>query len=192
MTAPPLFKLGQIGVGGHGGAHLAAIENLRCDGRVALSAVADPFGDRMPEVREQLAACGTVWYADYREMLKSESDLQGIVICTPIPLHEEMLRFCLDNSTARILLEKPAVPLIQQLDKAILHDRQRRVRVAFQSVHWPIFGSARVLLASQRIGRVLRITGAPDYLFGRPISRRRLLSSGRVGWRDDFAGPSRL
>jgi predicted dehydrogenase len=91
-------------------------------------------------------------------MLAGEQDLGAIVICTPIPLHEEMLSACLKASRARILLEKPALPTIQQLDGAITLEGAERVRVGFHMVNWPQLDAARELIASGRLGELRRIT----------------------------------
>jgi predicted dehydrogenase len=119
--------------------------------------VADPFADQLADVKNRLTAQGTTWYLDYHEMLAGEQDLDAIVICTPIPLHEEMLAATLKASRARVLLEKPALPTIQQLDEAIALEGADRVRVGFHMVSWPQLEAARELVASGRLGKLRRI-----------------------------------
>lgn len=152
------MKIAQIGVGGHGLVHLEAIAELERRGLVRLQAVADPFADQLADVKSRLTARETTWYLDYQEMLAGEQDVDAIVICTPIPLHEEMLAATLKGSRARILLEKPALPTIQQLDEAIALEGADRVRVGFHMVSWPQLAAARELVASGRLGKLRRIT----------------------------------
>ena len=152
------MNIALIGVGGHGLVHLEAIAELERRGLARLRAVADPFAEQLADVKNRLTAQGTAWYLDYHEMLAGEQDLDAIVICTPIPLHEEMLAASLRASRARILLEKPALPTIQQLDRAIALEGAERVRVGFHMVNWPQLDAARELVASGRLGKLRRIT----------------------------------
>jgi predicted dehydrogenase len=69
-----------------------------------------------------------------------------------------MLKAVLKGSRARILLEKPALPTIQQLDEAIALEGADRVRVGFHMVSWPQLEGARELVASGRLGKLRRIT----------------------------------
>lgn len=168
------FKLGLIGVGGFGASHLETIRALEETGEVCLAAVADPFVENLAQQHARLTATGIRWHRDYYDLLRGE-ELDGIVISTPIPLHDEMLSEALRRTTAKILLEKPALPVIQQLDRQIAQDSARRVRVGFQMIHWPVIRSIKHLLAEGRAGKVRRITVSAGWPRGASYY-------GRAGW----------
>jgi predicted dehydrogenase len=128
-----VLNWGLIGVGGMGGAHLNTLLKLETEKRVRLRCVADPFADRLTERKQSLEQNGVRWYSDYEEMLRAESELDAVSICTPIPLHHRMTKAALARGVFTYL-EKPPVPLIQQLDELIALDSQRRVAVGFQMI----------------------------------------------------------
>lgn len=129
MKSP--LSLGLIGAGGFGLFHRNAMALLRQEGRARLSAVADPTLDRLPQLKQDLIGQGVRVYTDYRAMLESEPDLAAVTIAAPIPYHEEMAQTCLEFG-AKVYLEKPPVPLIQQLDRLVETDTEERVHVGFQ------------------------------------------------------------
>lgn len=131
MSTPPQIAL--IGAGGIGRFHLDCILKLQSEGLARLVAVADPTADRFPALRDELCASGVVWHSDYREMLENTVDLNAVVIATPIPLHREMAHACLAKGVF-VLMEKPPVPLIQELDDLIQADANDRVSVGFQII----------------------------------------------------------
>src|ERR1043166_8948604 len=122
---------GLIGVGGMGDAHLRTLQSLEAEGAVRLVCVADPFADRLVETKTALDRKGVRWYADYREMLEGEAKLDVVSICTPIPLHHRMTKAAITRGLF-VYLEKPPVPLIQQLDELVALDERHRVAVGFQ------------------------------------------------------------
>ncbi len=132
MSAAARYAL--IGATGIGGYHLAALQKMESAGLVRLSAVADPALAKSAELRSELAARGVETYLDYQEMLSGQHDLQVVVISAPIPLHLEMTLACLERDLF-IYLEKPPVPLIQQLEVLLSHPGQHRVGVGFQMVN---------------------------------------------------------
>jgi len=127
------IAMGLIGVGGMGVLHRNAIERLRKENRAYLHAIADPAIDKFPGLRRELENQGVRLYVDYRAMLNSEPELQSVTIATPTPFHEEMTRTCL-MAGLKVYLEKPPVPLIQQLDELIELDAQENVRVGYQLI----------------------------------------------------------
>src|ERR1051326_6205877 len=122
-----------IGAGGMGGAHLHALQTLEAEGEVRLVAVADPFADRLAYTKAELDCKGVRWHADYQEMIESEGALDAVSICTPIHLHERMAKAALARGLF-VYLEKPPVPLIQQLDALVKLDTQRKIAVGFQMI----------------------------------------------------------
>ncbi len=125
------IRFALIGVGGIGAYHLRAIEMLERAGSARLVMVADPTVDRLGSVRDDLTARGVRWHLDYRDMLAESDEFDAVTIATPIPFHFEMTLACLERGLF-VNLEKPPVPLIQQLDQLIEADRKERVSVGFQ------------------------------------------------------------
>jgi predicted dehydrogenase len=149
-------RIAQIGIGGYGAIHLQTIQLLSSLGPVELAAIADPFWDigTLPEA----VTLQTRRYRGFEELLAVEKAVDVLVISTPIPLHEPMLAACIERSSARILIEKPALPTTVQLERMIAADRQQRVRVAFQLIHSQIVKRLKTLLSSGTCGRIRRIS----------------------------------
>lgn len=124
---------GLIGVGGVGQAHLTSLAELEKERRIRLISVADPFIDRLGDVKASLEQKGVRWHLDFQEMLKKESELDAVSICTPIHLHARMTQACIERGVFAYL-EKPPVPLIQQLESLIALDEKRKVAVGFQMI----------------------------------------------------------
>ncbi len=131
MSLPLRYAL--IGATGIGSYHLAAIKALEADGLARLAAVADPAVARLPALRTDLDSRGVRSYLDYRELLEQEPGLDVVVISTPIPFHLEMTQACLERDVF-VYLEKPPVPLIQQLETMLAADQRGRVGVGFQMI----------------------------------------------------------
>ncbi|PAW78163.1 MAG: hypothetical protein B9S32_08185 [Verrucomicrobia bacterium Tous-C9LFEB] len=150
------LSLGLIGVGGFGLFHRNAMALLRQEGRARLTAVADPTLERLPQLKQDLLAQGVRIYADYRLMLESEPDLAAVTIAAPIPFHEEMAHACLQFGP-KIYLEKPPVPLIQQLDRLIVADAEERIHVGFQLLVSGWSTQIKQWVAEGRLGDILSI-----------------------------------
>lgn len=132
MNHPVSMSL--IGVGGFGLFHRNAIDLLRKEGLVRLTAVAEPNWEQFSQLRAKYQADGVHLYSDYREMIESEPELDAVTIAAPIPFHFEMTDACLRYGLS-IYLEKPPTPLLSQLNKLIEVEREPRVHVGFQLIH---------------------------------------------------------
>ena len=157
MKTQPRIAL--FGMGGIGALHFAAIEKLEHEGAVRLVAVADPGADRFPELKQKLGARGVAWHSHYRDLL-CEEELEAVVIATPIPLHFEMTRACIERGLY-VYLEKPPVPAIQQLDNLIAADTTGRVTVGFQMVSATSVKGLKDLIVRGELGEVadIRVCG---------------------------------
>lgn len=157
-----MMKAALIGVGGHGQIHLRTIARIEEEGLMRLVAVADPFREKQLEVAENLASQGVSWFLSDDEMLTSVSDLDVIIISTPIHLHESMLLRALQYPKARILLEKPATVTYGQLENLIAADPDERVRVGYQTLFLPQIQILKEKLVSGDLGdvREVRAVGA--------------------------------
>lgn len=127
------LRFGLIGVGGIGVHHIRALQELEDAGLAQLVCVADPFVDRMPEVKARFDARGVRWYEDFQKLLETETEIEAVTIATPIPLHARMTAAALARGLF-VYLEKPPVPLIQQLNDLVALDARRKVVVGFQMV----------------------------------------------------------
>lgn len=153
-----------IGVGGYGRIHLDIIQRLRDRGELELAAVADPFEERDPELSARLRGEGVAWHRDHHELLAGSGPLDLVVIAAPIPLHEQMtLDVLKEVPGARILLEKPAVPSLEQLDRLLAADETKRVRVGFQTLHLPQVSQMRQWIDNGELGRIGRVTVAAGW-----------------------------
>ena len=103
MSSNLLEKLnfGIVGAAGRGGSFRAGIE---ATGAARIHAVCDIQEDKLPAAAEKLGA--SEMYADYEEML-DKSDLDAVVIGTPMPCHASQAVLALDRGV-HALSEVPA------------------------------------------------------------------------------------
>ncbi len=154
MNAPPRYAL--IGATGIGAFHLAALRKLEATSALQIVAVADPALAKDETLAGDLAARGTSPHFDFREMLRKETGLDVVVISAPIPLHLEMTAICLDRGLF-VYLEKPPVPLIQQLEMLLARDGQARIGVGFQMINARWVQELKAGIVSGALGRLEEI-----------------------------------
>lgn len=148
-----------IGVGGYGSMHLRHLRCLESEGRLHFVAVADPFLDTaaLAGVRSELVASGVRCYPDYLTLFSGQPHLDLVIIVAPIPAHEEMVAAAL-RSGARIYLEKPPVPTIQQWARLVELDRNERVTVGFQLLAMDHLRTLRQWITAGHLGRIRAIS----------------------------------
>jgi len=162
MTKPARYAL--VGATGIGGYHLAAIREMEKNGLVKLVTVADPALARLPDLLAELTTQGASAHLDYREMLRQEPGIDVVVISAPIPLHLEMTLACLERDVF-IYLEKPPVPLIQQLEILIAADQHRHIGIGFHMIAARWVQELKRVMMSGRLGQLQEIRiGAPHFL----------------------------
>lgn len=98
---------------------------------------------------------GVRWHASYQDMLDS-SGLDAVTIAAPIHLHFEMARACA-RSGLFVNLEKPAVPMLRQLDELIAVDKNRRIAVNFQRIGSQTIQEAKSFITQGHLGTPLEI-----------------------------------
>jgi len=175
-----MLNLGIIGVGGYGWNNVLGFLALQAEGRVNITALADVSAPALedcrarPELRE--ARC----FTDYRDLLDAPG-LEAVLINVPIPFHREATLAALARGLA-VLLEKPAAPLLSQLDELIEADHEGRVMVGFQHVYSPLAAAAR---ESIRRGELGRLKSASTWgIWPRPTSYyHRAGWAGQLAWR---------
>jgi predicted dehydrogenase len=144
-----MMQIALAGVGGYGTRHLRRFEQLEGEGRLRVSALADPSVPALEKAKSIFP--GARAYASYDDLLERET-VDAALLTVPIPLHEEMALKTLERGI-HLLLEKPAVPLVSQLDRLIQADVRGLTAVAFQRVSSPAMKIVRGLLHEGRLGK---------------------------------------
>ncbi|WBQ06074.1 Gfo/Idh/MocA family protein [Kribbella sp. CA-293567] len=166
-TRPPAVAL--AGTSGYGRRHLDQLLGWHAAGRIRLAALVDL--DFSPETRQLVAAAGAdpVLTHSVEEAL-DRRDLDLAVVATPPHTHFPIARTVLRNGLA-LYLEKPPVPLLQQLDELTALTPVRRTEVGFQLARASI-EAFEAVLATGAVGEVSRITAhgclaRPDAYYAR-------------------------
>jgi predicted dehydrogenase len=100
-STPKPFRVGFIGAGGISHMHM---KHLKAIAGVELVAAADVVEKSLEKVKADFAIQRT--YKDYREMLKTETDIEAVVVCTPNGLHAENSIAALEAGK-HVSVEKP-------------------------------------------------------------------------------------
>lgn len=144
--------VGLIGCGGYMRfAHVPALLNTK---HAVIAAVSDPQSSQIDTLLTN-AGISAPGYADYREMIRNEQDLDAVVICTPHSLHYEQTRFALEHDL-HTLVQKPFTIRHDHATKliALAAKRSRFIAVAYQRFFQGQSMYARELIANGRIGEI--------------------------------------
>jgi predicted dehydrogenase len=168
------LRYGLIGAGVVADMHLPAIAELD---DVELVGISD-HDQEHAMARAQEAGCP--WFVDHRELLALTPDV--VVVCTPHPSHPPLTIEALEAG-AHVLVEKPLAVEAREADTMIdAADRAGRLLgVCFQQRFRPVIAGARELIASGRLGELVRVS-IVDPLY-RPNAYY-----GTAGWRGTWAG----
>jgi predicted dehydrogenase len=148
-----LLRVAQIGAGGFGYRHMACLNSSQGRRFFNYRAAADPAFASNASLRETLEREGHRAYKDFELMLDQEHDLDAVTIAAPIHLHEPIIRECLSRGLY-IFLEKPPVPLLEQLRQLQSLPGQERVAVGFQWIASHPVQLAKRWIREQRIGKL--------------------------------------
>lgn len=151
-----MLRLGFIGVGGYGWVQVEAFHRLQSEGAIKITCVADPSSSHMERLKELPGLQEAQRFTDYRELL-AYPELDAVVISTPIPLHYEMVKAALKRGLY-ILLEKPPVASLRQLDDLVEADVNRRIMVGFQHIYSDLIHNAKRWISEGALGRIKAIT----------------------------------
>jgi len=151
-----MIRLGFIGAGGYGRVQIDGFVKLQAEGLVKITAIADSSSAILGALGELPELKTARYFQDYRDLLAFE-ELDAVVICAPIPLHDEMALAALDRDLF-ILLEKPPLPLLSQLERLITADTNDRVMVAFQHIYSGLIRKLKQDLVAGCIGRITSIS----------------------------------
>ena len=141
-----------VGCGVIGPWHTRGVE--LCD-KATLVALCDIEKDKADELA---AACEqqVTTYADYREMLRREGDIDVVCVCTPSGIHWEVAAAAAEAGR-HVLCEKPLDITIEHMDAMIAACRGAGVKLGciFQRRTSPASRKVRQLLAEQRLGKLV-------------------------------------
>ena len=126
MISP--LHIGIIGIGGHAGIHHKGVLQLESEGQARLVCTCDPQADVLTEHQERydFSRRNVQVFDDYRAMLATcAHELDMVVVPTPIPLHAEMHRACVEHGVA-VYLEKPPTLDYREVEEMIAIDRRAK------------------------------------------------------------------
>ncbi|MFS8069557.1 MAG: Gfo/Idh/MocA family protein [Byssovorax sp.] len=181
MIGPPTPTVLLVGTSGYGERHLDNLLDWHERGLIKLASLVDVrFSDG---TRRRVAESG----ADPRWASTIDEAFSGglpdvAVVATPPQTHFEMAKTVLGQDV-RLYLEKPPVPLLQQLDALAALQRTRSVEIGFQDTRLCV-ETFEAVLTSEAIGDVQRITahGAlqrPDAYYERNTWAGRWFAAGQ-------------
>jgi predicted dehydrogenase len=150
-------RLGIIGVGGYGRVNLDGFLALQEEGRVEINALADNSAGRLDELASP-ALRRARRFTDYRELLATPH-LDAVVINAPIPLHREITLAALQRDLF-VLLEKPPVALLSDLDELMEADSLGRVMVGFQHIYSPLIQHLKKQIVAGQFGKLESIAAS--------------------------------
>jgi predicted dehydrogenase len=104
------MRIGLIGLGFMGGAHLSAIKSLGGVTLTAISSRTQPTSDRLsqgnlPHLKASALPLDARWYADWRQLV-SDPDVDAVDVCLPTHLHKEVALSAFEHGK-HVLCEKP-------------------------------------------------------------------------------------
>lgn len=156
-----VLRLGIIGLGGYAGAHHDAALALERTGCLRLVAACDPAADRHAGrmAAWDFTGRGVRVFPDFLAMLdQCGRDLDWVAIPTPIPLHAEMHRACMERGLA-VYLEKPPTLDPAELERMIARDLEapRATNVGFNFIIQPERRALKERLLAGEFGELQEI-----------------------------------
>jgi predicted dehydrogenase len=189
MSKKTPLRVGIIGLGGYAHTHHQAILRLEGEGEARLICTCDPNIAAFTDERSKLnfAGRGVKFFDNYRAMLRAcASELDLVVIPTPLALHAEMHRACVEAGIA-CYLEKPPTLDGAELELMIEKDRSARKKtlVGFNYIIEPARLAIKQRLVAGEFGAIQRATllgcwSRPSTYFQRNDWSGRLLIGDRV------------
>lgn len=156
------IKVGVIGTGFIGPAHIEALRRL---GNVNVVALADVDE---PTARAKAAALGVERsYGDYREML-ADGDIKAVHICTPNNLHYAMSKEAIEAGK-HVVCEKPLAISAAEGEELVRMAAKKRVvnAVHFNIRYYPLMRQVKMMVEKGEFGEIFAIHGSylQDWLF---------------------------
>jgi len=174
------IKVGVIGTGFIGPAHIEALRRL---GNIDVVALAECSDGVAKSKAETLGV--ERYYGDYKQLLK-DNEIESVHICSPNYLHYEMAKAALEAGK-HVICEKPLAVNVGQAEELVeLADEKGLVNaVNFNIRYYPLMRQLRLMVDKGDVGEVFAVHGSylQDWLF-HPTD---------YNWRlePDQSGPSR-
>lgn len=149
-------RIAVAGAGLIGQAHIAAVQ---AEPGLTLSAIVDPS----PAARAIAERAGVPLYTALDELLARDRP-DGVVLATPNALHLPQALMCIEAGLP-VLLEKPVTATVDE-GRALLARVQQtgaRVLVGHHRAHSPIMATARQVVQSGRLGRLVAVMGSATF-----------------------------
>jgi len=155
-------KVGVIGTGFIGPAHIEALRRL---GYVDIVALADINEETAKKKAETLSI--SKYYGDYRELL-ADKDIEVVHICTPNYLHYKMVKDALLVGK-HVVCEKPLAVKSFEAEELIkiANEKNLVTAVHFNLRFYPLMHHAKKMIEDGELGRILAVNGSyqQDWLF---------------------------
>jgi predicted dehydrogenase len=144
-------KLGVIGLGLIGAAHVRTLRRVEECHLVAISDVDEKHAETAAELDIN-------FYRDYEDMIGKER-LDGVIIATPNQLHAPMGIACAARGL-HLFVEKPIAATLSEADRLIEAARQNCVRilVGHQRRFSPLVEAAREIVSGGELGTLVGVT----------------------------------
>jgi len=146
------LRVGVIGCGGMGTAHMKALLKMRESDNVEIAAVCDVYQKRL-DAAVQLT--GARPYKDYRELL-AQRDIDYVLIATPEHWHYQM---CVDAARAgkHIYCEKPMTHTVEQARRlvALIEQTKVKLQVGVQGMSDDSYETAYRYVKEGALGKVV-------------------------------------
>ena len=146
------LKVGVVGVGFIGAAHIEAIRRL---GYIDVVALCVRRG--ADEIAEKL--CVPHAYADYKQMIDNE-ELDAIHVCTPNVSHYEIAEYAI-NRGIHVMCEKPLAFTVEEAEKLTKLAAEKNVvnGVNFHCRYYPMIRQIKAMIGKGDIGEVISVIG---------------------------------
>jgi predicted dehydrogenase len=148
------IRVGFIGAGGMGTAHLAAISKIKGPNNLEPVAVADCWKTRAEQGAQRVGAAQSL--TDYRQLLDI-ADIDYVTIATPEHWHSRMTVDALDAGKA-VYCEKPMTHSIPQAQAVLKKQAETKlpVQVGVQSMSDDSYSSAATAIREGVLGQVVQ------------------------------------
>ena len=156
------IKVGVIGTGFIGPAHIEALRRL---GSVDVAALAE-CSDEVARAKAEALGIEE-YYGDYKQIIKDD-DIGCIHICSPNYLHYEMAKAVLEAGK-HVICEKPlAISVAEAQELVELADKKGMVNaVNFNIRYYPLMRQVRTMVEKGDVGNIFAVQGSylQDWLF---------------------------
>ncbi len=146
------LRIGVIGCGGMGNAHIRALLNMRDSDNIEIVAVSDVYQKRLDAAAEKT---GGKPFARYRDLL-SQKDVDSVVIATPEHWHHRMIVDAID-ADKHIYAEKPMTYTVKQA-KDVARRVQRsqiKMQVGVQGMSDETYEVAQRYIKEGALGKIV-------------------------------------